>query len=194
VDFSRTELGIVEEIVRRETRFLRHYSGKVLDNKDPLGRGRVLVAIAEFGHSSEDESPWAWPRHRGGQVTPELGEYVEVYFMAGDPARAVYIGKMAEMKGSEVPGYEGPRTRVLFSDAVESMRIIYDADGKVLKIAGGTQAFVRGDDLNAFLSDLVTWLNTHVHTLVTTGSASSGIPASTASSPSGLLSEEIKGE
>jgi len=194
MDISRTELGIIEEIVRNETRFLRHYSGKVLDNKDPLGRGRVLVAIAELGHSSEDEGPWAWPRHRGGQVTPELGEYVEVYFMAGDPARAVYIGKMAEMKGSEVPGYEGPRTRVIFSDAVGSMRIVYDADGKVLRIAGGTQAFVRGGDLDSFLSSLVTWLNAHVHLGVTTGGGVSGIPQTSTSQPSGLLSEEIKGE
>ncbi len=142
MDPSRTELGIIEEIVRRETRFLRHYTGKVLDNQDPLGKGRVLVAIAEFGQSSEDEGPWTWPRYRGGQVTPERGEFVEVYFMAGDPGRPVYIGKMAEMKDSKVKGYEGPHTRVLFSDETEDMRIVYDEDGKALRITGAKGAFV----------------------------------------------------
>jgi len=142
VDPSRTELGIIEEIVRRETRFLRHYAGKVLDNQDPLGKGRVLVAIMELGHSSEDEGPWAWPRYRGGQVTPEKGEHVEVYFMAGDPGRPVYIGKMAEMKDSEVRGYEGPHTRVLFSDETEDMQIVYDEEGKVLKIIGADSGAV----------------------------------------------------
>jgi hypothetical protein len=189
---GRDDLGVIAEVVRRETRYLRHYMGQVLSNEDELGRGRVLCSVPELGLDTQDKAPWCWPRYRHSQSTPKVGEWVEVYFMGGDPDRPVYLGGLGELKDQVPPSYSGPRVHVLFEHPEGEMAIRHESGQ--LKIGAADKSFVLGEDLVTFLNDLASALTLHVHTGVTTGPGSSGPPGSSFSGPSGVLSGKIKGE
>ena len=145
IDQQKDELSIIRTIIYRETRYLRHYLGKVLVNQDEVAKGRVCAQIPElgFGLSAAGDDPttglWCWPRDRHSMDVPNVGEWVEVYFMAGDPRRPVYLGQASELTGNEPAAFDGnPSTRIIFQDPVSGDHIKYNAE------TGDLEAIVTG--------------------------------------------------
>ena len=61
-------LSLIRKIIHKDTIYLRHWRGKVLDDQDSLNKGRVKVSIPELGwepgmHLGSD-GIWCWPRRR----------------------------------------------------------------------------------------------------------------------------------
>lgn len=123
-------------IVRQETKWLRHYVGSVLDTADTLHIGRVQVAIQELGFTDSSMGVWACPRQGNSMSPPAVGEWVEVYFISGDPSRPVYLpGAVEHMLGSVVPsGYTDPSKPILFQDPIDSSKIDYDESSQQLNV------------------------------------------------------------
>lgn len=131
---ENTLTGELRKIVREELRYLRHYIGQVVDNQDPSTKGRVRVKIADLGWDTNDKSPWCWPRQLHALDVPKVDEWVEVYFINGDRARAVYLGQASEILEQIPDGYTSPAKRVLFQDPDSGDKIEYDSQGQILDI------------------------------------------------------------
>lgn len=209
-DKTDTIYGVICEIVRQETVFLRHYIGEVLSQSDDLNIGMVQVSIPELGWVDGDTAPWCYPRQHHGMSVPEVGEWVEVYFLSGDQNKPVYMGVCNEMRrpdGSRcVPSWftGNPKQRVIFQSPVSETGILVDEDTKQLFITakdlqllgstitlteGGTEPFVLGTQLMTFLTTLVTGINSALASKAN-GAGSSG----TLVAPSGILSTKIMGK
>jgi hypothetical protein len=210
MDLSRSTYGEIIEMIRRETRYLRHYWGEVLSTTDQLNRGRVLVSIPALGWNSADTGPWCMPRDKYSMIVPNVGDFVEVYFLEGDRDKPVYLGIVSEITGGTPANYTTPKERILYQDKDTEDYLLYNsATGELSFIVGGfkiwqylngiitwfegSEPFVLGTQLNNYLSNLVTEFATHIHIGVTTGGGSSGVPATGLTAPSGLLSSKIKG-
>ena len=206
-------LSLIRKIIYKDTIYLRHWRGKVLDDQDSLNKGRVKVSIPELGwepgmHLGSD-GIWCWPRQGYSIIPPAVGEWVEVYFLGGNPKDAVYLTGMGEMKGNTPRQYSDPKKRVLWQDSVTGDYIQYDQDSKELDISvstdvklvkygkltigGGSEAFAKGTTLASFLSTLFTWATTHTHMVASVGSpTATALPA--LSSPPDVKSTTILGE
>ncbi len=189
IDDDRGLKGSIRRMIHQETTFLRHYPGEVSSLDDPLGRGRVLVKIYEIGWSTDENAAWCWPRDRHSMDVPKRGEWVEVYFLGGDPRRPVYMGQAAELPGSAPAAYGSPTDRVLFQDPDSGDYVKYDAQAQVLnakmgsntlkvdsqngtfEINGNSKVFVTGAELASALSSFVTALNSTLATKLDGGGA-----------------------
>jgi hypothetical protein len=78
-----------------EGRFFGKYRGKVEDNNDGTGRGRLKVTVPAV---MDDEPVWAMPcvpyagDNMGLYAIPEKGTGVWVEFEAGDPSYPIWVG------------------------------------------------------------------------------------------------------
>ncbi len=172
---TRDLLGLLRGLIARETRFLRHYLGEVRDVTDPLNRGRVLVHIKELGWTEDSSGAWCWPRDRHSMDVPMVGEWVEVYFMGGDPTRPVYLGRATEIKDQGPPrDFSGPKVRVLLEDPDSGDTLKYENGAYCL--AGDTKNLVTHAELDSALQNLVTWINGHVHPTAASGPPSTPTP------------------
>jgi hypothetical protein len=81
-------------------RYYGEYDGIVKDNKDPAGKGRVLLVVPATGMGDAVPLPtWATPIFstacgvgHGGFWPPEVGDHVMVSFDFGDIAKPLYKG------------------------------------------------------------------------------------------------------
>ena len=126
MDHTRTLRGAIAEVVREETRYLRHYWGQVVRNDDPVRRGRVKVTIPELGWNNDATAAWCFPRQMHALSVPKKDEYVEVYFMSGDPDRPVYLGLLSDFAGNIPPSYTNPTTHIVFEDPDEKTLVRWD--------------------------------------------------------------------
>ena len=195
---SQDLIGMLRELIQEETKWLRHYQGKVLKNQDPEGYNRVLVSIPELGWVDEKMAFWAFPRDKNGVSLPDVGANVEIYFMNGNPSRPVYLGLAWEgyNRSPVVKNFDGkPSTHILFEDPKSKDSYVkysggsYKILGKDLTLLEGTEPFVLGTQLNTFLTTLVANINVALGTKLN-GSGSTG----TLTPPSGILSTTIKGK
>jgi len=190
--------GFITKMIYEQTLYLRHWWGQIVNNSDPSSRGRVEVTVPQLGFMNAGSGLWASPRQGYGMQVPAVNEWVEVYFLEGNPNKAVYLVGLGEMTGaspSPTPkAYSGsPQNKVLFQDLATGDSLVYNEKTGAFAFGSGGHAFVLGDILNSFLGTLVTWLNSHVHSGGTL-SGLTGTPTAPASSPSGLLSSKILGE
>jgi len=205
--------GLLERIVRRETTFLRHYIAQIVQNEDPLKKGRVLVVIPELNILRESEGIWAYPRDKHSMSVPTIDSYVEVYFISGNRNRAVYLGSASESFES-CKNYDGDaENHILFEDPKRSQQKIkyknksldigvdniklsgdqLEILSKQIKMLAGTEAFVLGTALDSFLGSLMTWLSAHTHNAISLGSPTSP-PLALAPIKPNIVSSKIKGE
>lgn len=78
-------------------RFYGVYRGVVVDNADPLNKGRLRLQVPQVLLS--EETGWAWAVHQSGAltVTPEINSGVFVVFEGGDPSAPVWIGTFTDI-------------------------------------------------------------------------------------------------
>jgi len=152
MDNDRDLRGLIASVVKEETRWLRHYIGQVQVNVDPLVRGRVSATIPELGLLTPEEALWCYPRQGYSMNVPKINDYVEIYFMAGDPNRPVYMAIASEVTGMDVSSFNGLASdRVIFESPVTGENIKYDDILRRLTFLEGTEAFVKGDELKTQL-------------------------------------------
>lgn len=199
MDNSRSLYGLIAEVIRSETRYLRHFIGQVKDTKDILNKGRVLVIIPILGWDTPARGSWCWPRDKHSMSIPKVDDWVEVYFLNGDRNVPVYLGKADEMLDQTPVAYEGNTDiHVLFESPNNVQKIVYDENGDTLKIGEDEEPFVLGDQLEDYLINIIkSTYNTHTHPYTWTdpgGAGNTSPPNQTMNDPSGILSERIFGE
>lgn len=210
-DKTDSVYGMIVEIVRQETLYLRHYMGQVLSQTDELNIGMVQVAVPELGWTTSDLAPWCYPRQLHSMSVPEVGEWVEVYFLNGDMNRPVYITNCTELKKDDnkycVPEwYVGdPKLRVIYQSPLskkgikldDTQNILTIDEDNIVLIDGSTEPYVLGDKLNTYLTNFINTifnLHTHIVTDPVSGPLTSTPPAPTGTAPSDILSTKIKGQ
>lgn len=195
MDLDRDIRGLLAMVIHEETQFMKHYLGLVADNKDELGRGRVLVTIPELGFDTAAQGLWCWPRQADSLSVPEPDSYVEVYFMGGHPDRPVYLSYTSEMLGSELSLHNKvPESRVIFESPKTKEGIHYDDKTKKLVIKGGDEPLVLGNKIVTSLNTLITELKAHVHPYVDTPVGASNTSAPAPGSISDLAGDELSEE
>lgn len=146
----------LRRLVEDEVKNLKHYIGEISNIDDPLKKGRVKVMIIERGWDTDDLAIWCYPRFTNSMTVPAKGDWVEVYFIAGDPNRPVYLGIASEVSEMIPKNYDGKTTNhILFEDPNDDGNYIkYDAkekqldlltDGNKIIMAQGDESFVLGD-------------------------------------------------
>jgi hypothetical protein len=127
---KKDEYQILKNIVLRETLYMRHYLGKVLDNQDPINKGRVKVALDDLGWS---QGIWAKPRVK--MSVPAVGKWVDVFFINNDKDRPVYLSIAFENQDMIPKNYDGqPTTHIIFEDNTNQVHIKYDETGNLMEI------------------------------------------------------------
>jgi hypothetical protein len=165
-DYLRTPGKGLERFCHR---YYGLYPGRVVDNQDPEGRGRILAtcpAINVFEESQVSTNMWMLPCMNGlgttpdGQVTgvfhpPEVKTNVWIAFQFGDPGYPVYMGGFVTTK-QEASTFEsddmedvGPTKRGIRTKAGHFIRFNDDSDALEITIARGDG---EGDPTSQFLS------------------------------------------
>lgn len=173
----------LQMLIKEETLYLRHYRGEVIDNKDSEKKGRVFVIIPELGFDSVDKAIPCYARDKNSMSLPAVGDYVEVYFMNGNPNEAVYLGNISEYDGNIPESFTGdPEDHVLFeSPKIKADNLKYNKS-KELVIFEGSDFAVKFNELKTAFDQLKSDHNSfllHVHGGVTPGppTSVSGPPA-----------------
>ncbi len=117
---------------RREHEFFGKYRGRVVNNNDPLHKGRVKVTVAQV---LDEVEVWALPcvpyagRSRGFFAMPEVGTSVWVEFEAGDPSHPIWTGCF--WNDNEIAEADASPAIKFFRTGKFTLRI-NDDDGEVL--------------------------------------------------------------
>ncbi|MER7049221.1 phage baseplate assembly protein V [Streptomyces jumonjinensis] len=142
-------------------RFLGKFRGRVIDDKDPLGLGRIMAEVPDV--LGREASTWALPclpftgRQSGQYVVPEIGAGVWIEFEQGDPSFPVWtgswygdVGELPPDARAEVPAshpvvIQTPgRHKLVLSD-------LPGGTGILLQAPGG--AYIRIDEQGVTISD-----------------------------------------
>lgn len=134
MDIDRDLGDLIVRVIKKEIRWLRHYSGQVVDNADTLNKGRVKVVIPELGFDTADLGMWCFPRQGDSLNVPLLDDWVEVYFRTGDPNQPVYLHYMSEAQDA-LSSYDGDtNNRILFESPTTGEYIKYNDEEKKIEI------------------------------------------------------------
>ncbi len=78
-------------------RFFGVYRGIVVDNKDPLNKGRLRLQVPQV--LLKEVTGWAWGSYQPGTVgvLPPVGAGIFVMFEGGDPSFPIWMGTFAEI-------------------------------------------------------------------------------------------------
>lgn len=187
--------GMMKEIIHEETIYLRHYIGKIVDNNDPLGLGRIKICIEELGLYTPDLGIWANSRQGNSMSIPAINQYAEIYFLAGDRTRPVYLFPASEIINNIPKSFTGNIKEHIVFQSPDNIQenIKYNALTELLTIFNGTESFVLGNSFLTWLNNFVTTIfNVHTHTDPVAGIT--GPPVPTGTSPTNILSQKIKGK
>jgi hypothetical protein len=150
MDNSRTIRGMIQEIVIQETRYLKHYVGQIVDITDDTNKGRVKVTVPMLGWISPDQGAWCFPRDKHSMIVPDVGEWVEVYFIAGNKDHPVYMGIANEMKDQLTASYTENTKNVVFETG--NLSIIFDETTNQLVLTNGSEKIILDANLGITLS------------------------------------------
>jgi hypothetical protein len=190
--------GILKKIIQEETLYLRHYIGKVLDNYDIDGKAKIKVSIQELGWTTPELAAICYPRQTRSLITPQVGEWVEVYFLGGNKMRPVWMGIAYEMQDMLPKSYKDITSHVIFDHAKTKDNIVYsDSEKSLTTVLSGKLNVTTKGDMNIDAGSnkvticqgtepgvlgqaLVTWLTTffnskyNVHTHIVAGITAGG--------------------
>jgi uncharacterized protein involved in type VI secretion and phage assembly len=138
-------------------RFYGRYRGRVDNNIDPLGRGRLLVEVPDV--LGKDPCIWAESANplagegKGLFVLPESDDGVWVEFEQGDPERAVWTGSwrgsQAEIPSPAQTATPGASPPIVLQTSGKNTIVLSDAPGPAGKAAG---ILIKCDKSGAFIS------------------------------------------
>jgi hypothetical protein len=118
-----TETALGAALDRQTDRYYGKYRGLVVDNQDPMQRGRLKATVAEV--LKDVPTPWATPcvpyagTAAGLYAVPPPGAGVWIEFEAGDVSRPVWVGcwwAAGEAPLSETGAPPDPMRKLLRSD------------------------------------------------------------------------------
>ena len=154
---------LITEIVLKETLWLKHYNGKVVNVIDPLKKGRVLVTIAELGYNTPAVGFWCSARFLNSLYIPKIGDWLDVGFISGSRDKPVYYGKANEMDEQIPKNYKGiPGGQIIFEDPKNKIHIKFDASTNALEIGNSDfEKAARDNDAvkSTIVEDVVFWTN-----------------------------------
>lgn len=207
------------------TRYMNFFYAKIESTEDELKKGRKLVTIPQLGWSTQDKGVWAWPTEIKGIKNLKVGDWVIVYFVTNDPNDCHIQGRALNIENQQPQAFDGnTKTDVLYQDNGNQIKIVYSEEQKeftiadqnntikikqdsgeismnaqtLLKLLGGTEAFVKDTTSSSNFDNLITALQTHVHTVTVDPGSHSGttaVPTNAGSMTNPLsLSTKIYGE
>jgi hypothetical protein len=199
-------IQIIKRPIKEHTRYMNFFYAKIESVDDELKKGRKLVTIPQLGWTTQDLGVWAW-----------ISDIKELK----NPNDCYIQGKATGIEGMIPKAFDGnPTTDVLYEDNKAQIKVVYDEQTKqmtiqdqqnqvlfkqnsgeinitpatLLKMFGGTEAFVKGTTFEAWMTLFILALNAHTHSGVTTGTGVSGTPAAAFTAPTNWISTKIKGE
>jgi hypothetical protein len=190
--------GYLRDLIRDECQYFGSMMGQVTSTDDELGLGRIQVIIPFIGRVTQQDALWIAGRDKQMINVPIVGDWVEVRFMDGHRDRGYYCGICNQVESQKLKNFDGQRTtHILIEDPTDSSQYIkYDEVKKeldilvnMIKLQGGSEAFVLGGQLNTFLTNMVTTINGALG-----GKLDGGGTAGTLTPPSGILSTTIMGK
>ncbi len=186
--------GIIENIIRKLTKFNVPRLGQISKIDDPDGKGRVLVHIPSLGWDTDDKGAWCFPLDKKALITPEVGTWVIVQFIDGNMDLPVYIGMDSKMKDMLPDAYTDENSQILFENRNRDFSVRYDESGQVLNIGQANESFMKGDTFDAWLTGTLKALyDVHIH-IGGTIAGNTGPPTIPLTSATNHLSTKIKGE
>lgn len=132
-------------------RFLGKFRGRVMDNDDPLGIGRVTAQVPDV--LGDLASTWAMPclpftgQEAGQFVVPEVGAGVWVEFEQGDPSFPIWTGCWYGERSELPPDAQEQDKPVVIQTPGDHKLLMSDVpggEGILLRAPGG--AFVQLDE------------------------------------------------
>ena len=147
MDQGRTERLLADLAEEVRERFYGKYRGRVTDNADPRGMGRLKARVPEV--LGDRETPWAVPcapfagDGSGQFCLPPLDAGVWIEFEAGDPSRPLWSGGWwgeGEAPTNEAGSGGRPEVRVIRSE--EGLLVSMDDDAGTISVSDA-----NGDNL-----------------------------------------------
>jgi len=132
-------------------RFLGKFRGRVMDNADPLGIGRITAQVPDV--LGDLASTWAMPclpftgQEAGQFVVPEVGSGVWIEFEQGDPSFPIWTGCWYGERSELPPDAQQQDKPVVIQTPGDHKLLMSDApggEGILLRAPGG--AFVQIDE------------------------------------------------
>lgn len=124
--------------------FSGNMRGTVVDNRDPLGKGRVRVRVfGVFDELQTNAIPWAeyadplmgGGRDSGGTFIPDEGDKVWVFFESGDHTQPVYFAGAPSMLDLPITIDEGyPQTRMFKTKAGHVISLNDESGNETIRI------------------------------------------------------------
>lgn len=214
-------IELIYRIIDERTKFLRTFSGKVMDVNDTEQKGRILCQIPELGWTTNESGAWCYPTQDNSLITPKIGDWVRVGFLAGKPERPYYMGIMSEIEAMNPTNYDGAsNSQVIYESNDNTTYVKHDENAKTFSIvdsngneiqmgitatdlintllhlgsATASEPFMLGNVVDAWFTAIIAVFNGHTHDGVTVGGASTGTPSATFTPPVNHLSNKIFGE
>lgn len=135
------DVEAIRNLISRSVKFLMTYLAKVIDNSDPKKIGRVKIVVPNLGIISPADGFWSDVEQGVGQnVIPDVGDWVSVYFLNGDPSKPVVRGKVTNVKNN-VPSTENGK-QLLYKD--DDIEIMIDKTKKTVTVKCNGEIKVEG--------------------------------------------------
>lgn len=127
---------IVEDIITLRLRYLKTYTGKVVELDDATDSnkedkiGRVKCIVYELGWTDNDVAPWCYPNDKNSLISPKVDDYVRINFMDDNIDRPYYSGIIGELEDMIPDNYEDHNDQVLFESTDKKLYIKYNEEDK----------------------------------------------------------------
>lgn len=148
-------LKFIEKIIKENTKYLRTYTGKVIELDDSTDSeksdklGRVKCKVYELGWTKDDYAVWCYPNDKNCLLSPKVDDFVKVKFMNGDINRPYYTGIITELEDMLPSCYGDHRDQVLFESTDERLYIKYNEEDKeyILEDDDGNKIVINEDGI-----------------------------------------------
>lgn len=182
---ARDEYDEIREIVTEMMEYVRHYTGTVIERRlVTVGEEghqyvQVLATVIELGLITDDLAIWCNPRSGRSSLVPNVGEYVEIYFLNGDSGRPVYLYPALEIPDA---GFTNQTidTDIVYQDIDNKLHIWFDKKANRFEMGNSDlkEAARKEDAVEAIIP---------AGTVVVSVSGGSGAPAVGTLNPSDIV-------
>lgn len=166
--------AMIERAVISRLQWFGHYIGQVVINQDPEFKGRINVTVPSLGSLLPNEGVWVYPRDKNSMQVPDIGQWVEIYFLEGNPSLGRYSGIANEVNLQTVKALLGNiQNHVIYNDPLNLVKIVFNRAANQLQIGNaGFSGAARKDDPtlsnNTTDSTYWTWLINFINVFLVT--------------------------